>query len=191
MKVVERYRLKDKASVYHRSLMDRIRTWWMLRRKGVTYGNDCSIKEDVEIKLADNARLEIGNNVIIERYACIQLTRPAPHLVIGSHASIGRGTIRAIKGHTVIGDYTMLGPNCQINDQDHSFAKDALIMNQRAKIAPVHIGKDCWFGSGVRVVAGVTIGDGVVVGAGSVVTHDIPAYEIWAGIPARFIKHRE
>lgn len=191
MSSVERYQMKDKASVYHRSLFDRIRTWWQLSRKGITYGDNCIVKADAEIKLTDNATLVIGDNVIIERYAFLQLTKPAPHLVIGNHASIGRGTIIAIKGHTTIGDYTMIGPNCQINDQDHGFAKDELIMNQRARIAPVTIGKDCWFGSGVRVVAGVAIGDGVVVGAGSVVTNDIPPYEIWAGVPARFIKNRD
>lgn len=188
---IERYQLKDSASVYHRSLLDRLRTWWLLRRKGVTYGKNCIVKADADLKLTDNAILEIGDNVIIERYAFLQLTKPSPHLIIGNHASIGRGTILAIKGRTTIGDYTMIGPNCQINDQDHSFSKKDLIMNQKAKIASVAIGKDCWFGSGVRVVAGVTIGDGVVVGAGSVVTKDIPPYEIWAGIPARFIKRRE
>ena len=127
--------MKDKASVYHRSLFDRIRTWWQLGRKGVTYGDNCIVKADVEITLTDNAILEIGDNVIIERYAFLQLTKPAPRLVIGNHASIGRGTVLAIKGHTTIGDYTMIGPNCQINDQNHGFAKDELIMNQRPKIS--------------------------------------------------------
>lgn len=34
----------------------------------------------------------------------------------------------------------------------------------------------------------VCIGDGAIVGSGSVVTKNIPAYEIWAGNPAKFIK---
>ena len=179
--------MKDKASTYHRSLADKVRTWWKLNGKDVSYGKDCIIKADTEIKMADNAILEIGDNVIIERFAFIQLTKPNPHLVIGSHVSIGRGSILAIKGHTVIGDYSMIGPNCQINDQDHSFKKDDLIMNQRANIQPVTIGKDCWLGSGVKVTKGVTIGDGAVIGTSSVVTCDI----VWAGIPARFIKKRD
>lgn len=191
MNIVERYKMKDKASVYHRSFADKLRTWWKLKGKGINYGEGCIVKADAEIKMTDNALLEMGSNVIIERFALLQLTKPSPHLVLGSHVSIGRGSILAIKGHTVIGDYTMLGPNCQINDQDHSFKKNDLIMNQRANIQPVKIGKDCWFGSGVRITKGVNIGDGAVVGAGSVVTCDVPPYEIWAGIPARFIRKRE
>ena len=41
------------------------------------------------------------------------------------------------------------------------------------------------------MLKGVTIGDGAIVGANAVVTKDIPAYEIWAGVPAKLIKSRE
>ncbi|GAB5442272.1 MAG: hypothetical protein Fues2KO_26210 [Fuerstiella sp.] len=47
-----------------------------------------------------------------------------------------------------------------------------------------------WLGAGVTVTAGVSIGDGAVVGAGAVVTHNVPEYEIWAGIPANKIGER-
>ena len=187
----DRYQLHDTASVYHRPWFDRLRTWWRLRDRRIRHGAHCSVKRNVDIRLCDNAILELGDHVIIERYAFLQLTKPAPHLTIGKHSSIGRGTIIAVKGRVTIGDYTMLGPNCQINDQDHGFKAGELIMNQRAVIAPVTIGSDCWFGSGVRVVKGVTIGDGAVIGAGSVVVCDVPTNQIWAGVPARFIKERE
>ncbi len=52
------------------------------------------------------------------------------------------------------------------------------------------VGNDVWIGDKVLVKAGVTIGDGVVIGMGSVVTKDIPSYEIWAGNPAKFIRKR-
>lgn len=52
------------------------------------------------------------------------------------------------------------------------------------------IGNDVWIGMGCYIKAGVTINNGAVVGMGSVVTHDIPAYEIWAGNPARKIRDR-
>jgi len=49
---------------------------------------------------------------------------------------------------------------------------------------------DVWIGVGSIVKAGIIIHNGAVVGSGSVVTHDVPAYEIWAGNPARKIRDR-
>lgn len=42
-------------------------------------------------------------------------------------------------------------------------------------------------GSNATILAGITIGEGALVGAGAVVTHDVPAYSIVAGVPARVI----
>lgn len=55
---------------------------------------------------------------------------------------------------------------------------------------PTTIGHDVWLGYGVTIMSGVSIGDGAVIGAHSVVTHDIPAYAIYAGNPAVFKKLR-
>lgn len=52
------------------------------------------------------------------------------------------------------------------------------------------VGSDVWLGIGVIVLAGASIGHGAVIGAGSVVTKDVPPYEVWAGNPARFIRKR-
>ena len=49
-------------------------------------------------------------------------------------------------------------------------------------------GNDCWFGAGVTVCPGVTIGDNCVIGAGSVVTKDIPSGSFAAGVPCRVIR---
>lgn len=54
----------------------------------------------------------------------------------------------------------------------------------------VVIGNDVWLGARVVVTAGVTIGDGCIVGAGAVVTKDLPANCIAAGVPARVIAQR-
>lgn len=54
----------------------------------------------------------------------------------------------------------------------------------------VHIGHDVWIGEKVFIKAGIKIGDGAIIGAHSVVTHDVPAYAIFAGIPAKLIRYR-
>jgi len=52
----------------------------------------------------------------------------------------------------------------------------------------VQIGDGVWIGANAFVSPGVAIGDNAVVGANSVVTVDVPAGEIWGGVPARFIR---
>lgn len=54
----------------------------------------------------------------------------------------------------------------------------------------VRIGNDVWIGSGSTIMSGVVIGDGAIVAANSHVVKSIPAYEIWGGNPACFIKQR-
>ena len=60
----------------------------------------------------------------------------------------------------------------------------------RTEIKPIVIGDDVWIGSRSLIMKGVHIGNGAIIGAGSVVTKDVPPYEIWAGNPAHFIKSR-
>ena len=48
-----------------------------------------------------------------------------------------------------------------------------------------------WIGDRATILPGVNIGDGSIIGAGSVVTHDVPAFSIVAGVPAKVISLRE
>lgn len=50
--------------------------------------------------------------------------------------------------------------------------------------------KGAYIGANTVICKPVTIGEYAIVGAGSVVTKDIPPYEVWAGNPARFIRKR-
>jgi len=56
--------------------------------------------------------------------------------------------------------------------------------------APVTVGNDVWTGHNVNIMGGVTIGDGAIIGAGSIVTKDVPAYAIVAGVPATVRRFR-
>lgn len=62
--------------------------------------------------------------------------------------------------------------------------------NKERTKGPVIIGNDVWIGDDVKIMSGVTIGDGACIGANSIVTKDIPPYEIHAGIPNKRIKAR-
>jgi phosphonate metabolism protein (transferase hexapeptide repeat family) len=68
-------------------------------------------------------------------------------------------------------------------------ADEQAIFDWRAS-RPVVIGHDTWIGHAAVIMKGVTLGNGAVVASKAVVTKDVPAYSIVAGIPARVIKWR-
>ncbi len=86
-----------------------------------------------------------------------------------------------------IGRYSMLGPQVAIVGDDHHFDRSGvpLQFTGRPDQRPTTIGADVWVGQASIILRGVSIGDGAIIGAGAVVTHDVPAYEIWSGVPAR------
>jgi acetyltransferase-like isoleucine patch superfamily enzyme len=88
-----------------------------------------------------------------------------------------------------IGAYTMLGPRVSIVGSDHSHTQPGIpmIFAGRPPLRTTTIGADVWIGCGAIVMTGVRIGRGAIIAAGAVVTHDIPEYEIQAGIPAKRI----
>lgn len=68
------------------------------------------------------------------------------------------------------------------------FDEHSFVLENR-KLSAV-IGNDVWIGFGASIMEGVEIGDGAIIAAGSIVTKNVPAYAIVAGIPARTIKYR-
>lgn len=85
------------------------------------------------------------------------------------------------------GDNVFIAPDCGFYTATHPI--DAETRNTMLEYAlPITVGDDVWFGGGVRVMPGVTIGSNVVIGAGSVVTKDIPAGVIAAGNPCRVLR---
>lgn len=85
------------------------------------------------------------------------------------------------------GDNVFVGPNCGFYTAIHPI--DAHQRNTGIELAkPIKVGSDVWFGGGVTVLPGVTIGDNVVIGAGSVVVKDIPSSVVAVGNPCKPIR---
>lgn len=85
------------------------------------------------------------------------------------------------------GDNVFVGPDCGFYTAGHPI--DWERRNKGLEYAhPITVGDNVWFGGGVRVMPGVTIGSNVVIGSGSVVTRDIPPNVIAAGNPCRVLR---
>ncbi len=75
-----------------------------------------------------------------------------------------------------IGDDCLFGENVKVYDHNHKFkSTDQLIKDQGYEKAPIKIGNNCWIGSNVTILKGVTIGNNCVIGANSLVTKNVPA----------------
>lgn len=109
------------------------------------------------------------------------------HISIGNHFYANFDCVMLDGGGIVIGDNVMFGPRVGIYTSRHAFDAE-----ERAKGAcfakPVRIGNNVWIGGGVHIDHGVTIGDNTIIGAGSVITRDIPADTVAAGVPCRVIR---
>lgn len=90
-----------------------------------------------------------------------------------------------------IGCRVDIASNCVFYPYDHQTLPERRIRRQPlTSKGPIILGDDVWFGTGVILLAGITIGDGAVVGAGSVVTKSIPAGAIAVGSPEKVIRMR-
>lgn len=135
-----------------------------------------------------NVRLgESGNihdNVLFE-------TEEDGSIVVGRNFTLNRGTVLSAHTGITIGDDALVGEFVSIRDSAHAIGDPSKpIRKQGFDVAPVRIGHDVWIGRGAVILKGVTIGDGAVIGANSVVTKNVPAGEIWVGVPARFLRSR-
>ena len=81
-----------------------------------------------------------------------------------------------------------IGNNCAISHDFTVMDSDAHIINGKKEVKPVTIGNHVLIGTRVTILKGVTVGDNSIIGAGSVVTNDVPANTMVAGVPAKVIK---
>ena len=90
-------------------------------------------------------------------------------------------------GKIRFGDDVKIGPQCGFYTALHPLNPE-LRATGAETAKPIQVGNNVWFGGGVKVLPGVTIGDNAVIGAGSVVTQDIPANVLAYGNPCRVIR---
>ena len=110
---------------------------------------------------------------------------PGGRLEIGNGVFINYGASLSAHQLVRIGDGCQLGSYACLMDNDYHSVEDR---EKPSESRPIVLGRNVWLGVRVIVLKGVTIGDNAVIGAGSVVTRDIPANCMAAGVPAKVIR---
>lgn len=148
-------------------------------------GKNVKFEADSEIHGLSTHGLHFGDNVTIGRFTSI---RPSSYygvgnigygLEMGDNSSIGPYGFVGCSGHIKIGKNVMIGPRVSLFAENHNF-KDTSesIKSQGVNNKGITIEDDCWIGSGVIILDGVTIGHGSVIGAGTLVTKDVDANSV-------------
>lgn len=111
---------------------------------------------------------------------------PPEHVHVGSHVSINDLVILNARDHITIGNHVSISPGVIINTGGLKYEEPR--GHRGHTKAPVVIRDGAWICSGAIINPGVTIGEDAVVAAGAVVTKDVEARTVVAGVPARIIK---
>jgi len=153
---------------------------------------DCHLDSGVRLStMSNNSRIVLHQNVGLDRGVDIRSLENGS-VEIGKGTYIGPYVCMAGPGHIKIGKQCMIASHTGIYANNHNF--DDLtcpIVLQGVTTEGIVIEDDCWLGTGVKVMDGVTIGRGSVIGAGAVVTKDIPPYSVAVGVPAKVISRRD
>jgi acetyltransferase-like isoleucine patch superfamily enzyme len=149
---------------------------------------------DPPVDIRGARRIAIGAHVWVGPgswlYAMPEAAAAAPVLVVGDGVCISGNCVLSAVASVRLGRDVLLARNVYISDHSHAYEDITRPVRKQglANVRPVTIGDGAWLGQGVVVCPGVNIGRGAVVGAGSVVLHDVPAYTVAVGAPARVVR---
>jgi len=134
-------------------------------------------------------RIRLGEGLLLYPRLYME-THGDGEIVIGDGAVLSTGVHLVSYAGLFIGKGTMVGEYTSIRDANHTRAEGMTLRESDHSAKPIVIGSEVWIGRGVTVLGGVTIGDRAIVGANAVVTRDVPADTVVAGVPAVPIQYR-
>lgn len=173
-----------------------IRVAWrraQLRAQGVRISRNTvvSVEQGCSFQMGSGTSVGTGTLLIVASDRVPGVATAA--LKVGKNTAINEYcNIRASGCNIHIGDNCLFGQFATIIGSNHGISASSLILEQPwdTEKCGVTIGEDVWVGSHAVVLPGVTIHQGAIIAAGAVVVSDVPAYEIWGGVPAKKIGAR-
>lgn len=161
---------------------------WYIRMLAPLYqhrGRHSVIHRSVRMDTPPYRKFSLGDYSVVESFSCIN--NAVGDVLIGDHTRIGLHN--TIIGPVKIGDNVNLAQGITVTALNHNFNDPSKrIDEQGVSTSAVNIGNDIWIGANAVILPGVSIGNHSVVAAGAVVTKDVPAHTLVAGVPAKVIK---
>ena len=175
----------------------------MMLGKGVSFFNISKIKwgkflrlgNQVYVSALSKNGIHFGNNVSIGAFSRVivstSLNDIGDKIVIGNNVGIGEFAYLGGAGGLEIGDECIIGQYLSCHPENHNYENISLsIRHQGVSRKGIKIDKNCWIGSKVTILDGVSIGNGSIIAAGSVVTKSFSENSIIGGVPAKLLKSR-
>ncbi|WP_116106246.1 acyltransferase [Lewinella sp. IMCC34191] len=160
------------------------------------YGSYLKLGRGTSVEALGTEGVTFGNNVSIGDWSKVVVSttpnNPGTYIRIGNNVGIGEYAYLGGAGGLTIGDDCIVGQYFSCHPENHHFTcPDTPIRHQGVNREGIRIGEDCWIGSRVSILDGVTVGAHSVIAAGAVVNRSFPPYSIIGGVPARLIGQRE
>jgi acetyltransferase-like isoleucine patch superfamily enzyme len=164
----------------------------------IRHPHKISIEDDVAIddycvldaKGLENDGIYISKNVFIGRGSILSCKNG--DIILEKNVNIGFNSEIFSGSKVVVGENTLIAAYVYIIGGGHDYSRVDIPITEQEKISHgIKIERNCWIGAGVKVFDNVTIGEDTIIGAEAVVSKDIPAFSIAAGIPARVVKSRK
>lgn len=157
-------------------LVSRVREYLNEVRVGINYQENIIQDGNWNVFQIDRkASLIVGSNVICRNFENFHVS--SGKLILHDGVFINNSCSFNCMERIEIGNGTMMGEGVRFYDHDHIYTAEK-IEKWQWTTAPIRVGRDCWIGSNVTILKGVTIGDNTIIGAGCLIRNDIPSNSV-------------